>query len=60
MVVLKRSSTQWRIAGKIEKGCQVLRGRRAQFTFDGVMMTGDIDGMQVTTYSGGVKETTRF
>lgn len=60
------TSTQWRIAGKIEKGGEawvVLSGAQgqvrlealSQFTFDGVMMTGDIDGMQVTTYSGGVK-----
>lgn len=59
-------STQWRIAGKIEKGGEawaILINSQgfsrieplSQFNFSGVMMTGEIDGERVTTYSGAVK-----
>ena len=62
IVALKCPSTQWRIAGKIEKGGEarvVLSGAQWQNIIP-VMMAGYINGMQVTTYSGGVKETICF
>lgn len=59
-------SSRWRIAGKIEKGGEAwvilvnTQGQSrieplSQFNFSGVMMTGDIDGERVTTYSGAAK-----
>ncbi|MEN3259638.1 zonular occludens toxin domain-containing protein [Sodalis endosymbiont of Spalangia cameroni] len=59
-------SSSWRVAGRLAKAGQVWvlladnSGRlRAEpvslFTFDGVMMTGVIDGERVTVWSGGFK-----
>lgn len=59
-------STNWRIAGSLRRDGQswvVLAntdGRlrvepASQFVFDGLMMTGDVDGEKVTVYSGAIK-----
>lgn len=56
-------SSHWRVAGRLAKSGQVwvlladnagrLRAEpRSQFTFEGVMMTGVIDGERVTVWSG--------
>lgn len=59
-------STQWRISGKIETGGKAWvilvdpQGNTrleplSQFSFSGLMLTGEVDGKIVTTYSGGSK-----
>ncbi|MGG2142292.1 hypothetical protein [Symbiopectobacterium sp. RP] len=59
-------SSSWRVAGRLAKAGQVwvlladnngrLRVEQVSlFTFEGVMMTGVIDGERVTVWSGGVK-----
>ncbi|WP_342220877.1 zonular occludens toxin family protein [Candidatus Fukatsuia endosymbiont of Tuberolachnus salignus] len=59
-------SARWRVAGKLAKKGQIwvvladnagrLRAEPvSQFAFEGVMMTGTIDGERVTVWSGGIK-----
>ncbi|WP_275269755.1 zonular occludens toxin family protein [Citrobacter freundii] len=59
-------SDKWRLAGRLQRGglsWVVLvdtSGRlrlepSSQFSFEGMMMTGEIDGQTVTVYSGGIR-----
>lgn len=61
-----KSSSIWRIAGRLRRDGQAwvilantdgrLRVEPAsQFNFEGLMMTGEIDGQTVTVYSGAIK-----
>ncbi len=59
-------SDKWRLAGRLKRDGQAwvvvadTSGRlriepASQFSFDGMMMTGEIDGETVTVYSGGIR-----
>jgi zona occludens toxin len=59
-------SDKWRLAGRLTAwwsgmGCSCDTSGRlriepsSQFSFDGMMMTGEIDGETVTVYSGGIR-----
>jgi zona occludens toxin len=59
-------SDKWRLAGRLKRDGQAwvvvadTSGRlriepASQFSFDGMMMTGEIDGETVTVYSGATR-----
>ncbi|BEM04251.1 membrane protein [Serratia marcescens] len=61
-----KPSSEWRIAGRLKQNGESLvilaksDGRlrvvpASQFIFDGLMMTGEVDGETVTVYSGAIK-----